>query len=289
MKRTICATALGIFAATANGADAWDVNDNYVGVAATEATWTIAEDFPGTKLILDGRYLLRKGTAQPRERDCDCEPLPVPDRMLGTIAAHLQWGLGDNGLEYGRLSFGTLAYQREFEAAGAQFQPVRDTLEWGIFQVGKDDPLGIDSYVELTVIAAARTWQYRLTDNSPWRFTFGVNVSGGYAWADSVDDTYRDVSNPLLGTWWKGTISRARWGEIYLEQRVINGFTLSSPAAGGTVSREARARFGYRNRLRGCLAVDLFAEKRSFNFTDPALTDLYTKSKRVGVEFGCLF
>jgi hypothetical protein len=38
-----------------------------------------------------------------------------------------------------------------------------------------------------------------------------------------------------------------------------------------------------------CLSAEVFAEKRSFNFTDLHLTDLYTSSKRVGVEISCTF
>ena len=209
--------------------------------------------------------------------------------MFGTISAHLQWGEGETALEYAMLSFGSLAYQREFDAPDTSFRPIRDTLEWGVFKGGKDDPLGVDSYAELTIVRAGRTWQYRLSDQSPWQFTLGVNLSTGYAWADSFNDTYRDVSNPIVGSWVKGTVNRQRWGEIYLEQRVSNGFTFSSPARGGSVSREARARFGYLNRLYRCLTIDLFSEKRSFNFSDPDLPDLYTKSKRVGLELSCTF
>src|SRR5690606_7761837 len=90
-----------------------------------------------------------------------------------------------------------------------------------------------------------------------------------------------------IGSWGKGTVSRERWGSFYIEQRVVNGWTFSSPARGGSVQREAHARAGYTNRLRGCLDIEVFAEKRSFNFADPNLADLYTKSKRVGAALSC--
>ena len=56
-----------------------------------------------------------------------------------------------------------------------------------------------------------------------------------------------------------------------------------------STSREARIRFGYFNNIYRCMTVDVFVEKRSFNFADPVLPDLYTKSKRSGVEIGCQF
>ena len=168
-----------------------------------------------------------------------------------------------------------------------RFQPVSDTLEWGVARLSKDDPLGIDSYKELSAVELARTWQYRHSESSPWFFNIGLNLSLGYAWAESIDESYQKVSNPIIGTWFRGTVGRRSWGEIYLEQRVINGFTFSSPARGGSVSREAVARLGYRHELKSCLNLEIFAEKRSFNFSDPNLVDLYTKSRRTGVELSC--
>lgn len=277
-----------LFAPPLHAADPWDVNEDYVGLAVAEAHWTIDEAFPGTKVILDGRYSLRRRTGQPRPRDCDCgEPLPAAQRLRHTIGAHLQWGKGESKLEYGILSYTLKASQRDYDASTAgAFRTLRDTLEWGVINIAKDDPLGVDSYVELNVARASRTWQYTVPRSS-WRFTIGFNASAGYAWADAFDETYEDVSNMTIGSWGKGTVSRGRWGLLYIEQRIVNGWTFSSPDRGGTVQREARARAGYTNRLRGCLNIEVFAEKRSFNFTDPRLADLYTKSKRVGVELSC--
>ena len=284
---TCLAIAGAAFATSLHADDPWDVNADYAGIALAEAHWTIDEAFPGTKVILEGRYSFRRRVGQPRARACDCgEPLPAAQRMTGTIGAHLQWGKGETGLEYGVLTFTWKATQRDFDASAPGLRTMRDTLEWGVLQVGKDDPLGIDSYTELSIARAARTWRYGVA-NSPWAFTFGFNGSAGFAWAESTDETFREVSNMVIGSWGKGSVSRGRWGTLYIEQRVVNGWTFSSPARGGTVSREARARAGYTNRLRGCLNLEVFAEKRSFNFTDPQLTDLYTKSKRVGVEISC--
>src|SRR5690606_10055882 len=132
--------------------------------------------------------------------------------------------------EYGVLTFTALASQRDFTASGDRgVQTMRDTLEWGILRAGKDDPLGIDSYVELNVARASRAWVHQRA-TSPWRFTFAISLSGGFAWADSVDETYRDVSNMTIGTSGRGLISRGRWGAFYVEQKVVNGWTFSSPS-----------------------------------------------------------
>jgi hypothetical protein len=287
LARAIASLALA-FAPCLHAADPWDLSERYVGGSVADADWTIDESFPGTKLILEGRYYFLSGPGKPRERSCECEPAPTPLRMLGTLAGQLQWGKGETGLEYGTVWLTALASQRVFETPGEGLRPMRDTLEWGALRVAKDDPLGIDSYVELNIARVSRTWRYPLRD-SPWTFTVGLNVSGGYAWADSTDPTYRGVSSPILGTWFKGTVARAGWGQIYLEQRVVNGWTFSSPAAGGAVTREARARFGYIAKSRRCLQLEVYAEKRSFNFTDSQIDDLYTASKRIGVELDCMF
>ena len=266
----------------------WDIDDYYFGAAIADAQWTIDESFPGTKLIVEGAYSFdRSSVPIPRRSDCDCVPRGSRDRMLGSVWGHLQWGQGETKLEYGVIGFGAIAYQTDYDPADERFQPLTDTLEWGVLRFGKDDPLGIDSYSELAVMEMARIWQYRHSESSPWYANVGLNLSLGYAWAESTNETYQEVSNPIVGTWWRGTIGRRAWGEIYLEQRVINGFTASSPARGGSVSREAAARFGYVHRLDNCLEFEIFSEKRSFNFSDPNLTDLYTKSKRTGIALSC--
>lgn len=289
MNRLLLLTFTGtVFANSVWAADSWDINENNAGFSIAEASWTIDKVFPGTKLIMDGDYAIRRATVPPRERDCECE-LPNLDRMIGNVSGHLQWGEGESRLEYGILAITGLAYQQNFQQPTAGFRRRRDTIEWGILQVGKDDPLGIDSYFEANVVRAGRTWGYRLSDTSPWLFTLGVNISSGYAWADSVDETYQDVSNLIIGSWFRVTVSRRGWGELYLGQRVTNGFTLSSPARGGSVSREARARFGYVKRFGNAFALEAFAEKRSFNFADPDLAGLYTKSRRVGAGLSYVF
>ncbi len=289
MLRTAAILSAALLTSTAGAVDLWDLEESYGGLTIADAHWTVAEQFPGRKLILDGRYTLRRRPgAAPVVRGCDCGPTTAPERLIGTLGAQLQWGNGDTDLEYGVLSFTAWASQRDFDAPAEGFVVLRDTVEWGVLRLSQDEPLGIDSYSELTVARGARTWGYH-APNSPWRFTVGVNVSGGFAWADSTDESFQDVSNLIAGTWVRGTVSRGAWGSIYLEQRVVNGWTFSSPARGGSVSREARARVGYMRSMPRCLNLEVFAEKRSFNFADPDGANLYTKSKRVGVQLACAF
>jgi hypothetical protein len=204
-----------------------------------------------------------------------------------TIGGHLQWDAGGSDVEFASLFVAAWSLDRELDTSQERLEPLRDTLEVGVVQIGKDEPLGMESYIELDAARAARTWVIE-KPASRWRYTVGVSISGGFAWAESTDPIYADISNLTLGTWAKGTVSHGRWGTMYLEQRVVNGWTFSSPAAGGPVARSAAARFGYFNRLANrCLTFELFAEKRSFNFADPAAPNLYTKAKRVGVEISC--
>ncbi|HEY8521526.1 MAG TPA: hypothetical protein VIN61_15740 [Gammaproteobacteria bacterium] len=278
-----------LIAGAAHGVDYWDIDDDFGAVSIADEHWTVDEAFPGRKLILDGRYALRRRTREPSAAACECASLQGPtERMTGVFGAHVQWGSGDTDVEYGVLSFAALASQRDFDASADGFRPLRDTVEWIAVRLAQDEPLGIDSYSELTVARVARTWGYHAA-GSPWRFTLGVSVSGGFAWADSTDETFRDVSNLIAGTWVQGSVSRDRWGRVYLEQRIVNGWTFSSPARGGSVSREAVARFGYERDLPRCMSLEVFAEKRSFNFADPDRANLYTKAKRVGVQLACTF
>lgn len=274
--------------ATMTHGDPWNVTQNFLSVSVADANWTINEDFPGTKLIFDGRYALRKEIVEPKTKDCDCAVPPPKQRVIGALRGHLQWGEGETALEYARLSFSAVADQRDYAAVPGRLTAVRDMYEWGVVQGGKDDPLGVDYYGELVLARFARTWA-RAPRSSPWWVILGLEGSVGYSWSESDNEFYESVSNPIVGTSVRASLNRSGMGSIYLQQRIINGFGFSSPARSGAVSREARFRFGYLHRFNSCLALDLFVEKRSFNFSDPQLPDLYTKSKRVGAALACAF
>src|SRR5690606_6659791 len=170
---------------------------SYVGGAQAEARWTVAEEVPGTKLILDARHSLRTEAAQASERACDCGPPSTRRKIRGTIGTHLQWGKGELGLEYGVLSLTWRATQRDYAPVEGSFRADRDTLEWGVLRLGKDDPLGIDSYAGLTLARGSRTWAYSLRD-LPWRFLFGFSLTAGLAWSELIDDDFHVLSKFLL-------------------------------------------------------------------------------------------
>ena len=276
----------GPFPNVLRGLDSWNINENYVGVAIADANWTIDEYFPGTKLLFTARYSFRRRPGEAPESDCDCIVRPTPYEMFGTLGVHLQSGQGESGIEYGYGEWTTWSWQRNFLPESGRFRPFRDTLELGGAKVGKDDPLGIDSYAEITVARVGRTWSL-IRQNSDVVLLVGLGGSVGYAWADSLEPLYDDVSNPFMGAWITLAAVHQRWGKIYAEQRNINGFSFSSPSAGGSTSREARFRAGFITSLWSCINAELFVDKRSFNFSDHRLADLYTKSRRVGVEVGC--
>jgi hypothetical protein len=278
-----------LFMSPLYAADIWDVGEDFWSAAVFDENWTVDEDFPGTKLMFGGRYVLRRSQGQPRTPKCPCEPLPAPELLVGTLAGQLQFGAGESDIEYGFVSLTPWAWRRDVAHGDGVRVPPRETLELGVIMVSKDEPLGVEFYSELTAARIARTWTFQ-RPASPWRYSLGANLSGGYAWAESTDENYRDVSNLTAGTWARGTIGRDKWGTIYVEQRVVNGWTFSSPDHGGVVSRSAAFRFGYTNRpFEGCFGIELFSEKRSFNFADPDGPNLYTKARRFGVELSCSF
>lgn len=210
----------------------------------------------------------------------------MPHRLLGTIDFDLLWGDGD--LEYSSASISGLSYQRNWMVEAGRFTPLRDTLEWGVLTLGHNDYLGINSYYELTAARAGRTWGWRPQDSS-WLFTAGVGLSGGWAWAESVNQLYQDVSNPFAGTWVALGVAHPRWGKLQLEQRVVQGFTISNPSEGESTSREAVFRAAYAFHLPACLSGELSVEKNSFAFSNFSLPDLYEKSRRVNLILGCVW
>jgi hypothetical protein len=271
-----------------SGLDYWDLGEEWVSLSVVDAGWAVDPMYHGTKAILTGQYSLRRGIAEEESPECDCLRKPLAQEMTGMLATELQWGDGDTGFEAGWASVTAKAYQRNFPLQAGELAPLRDTLELGSVLGGKDDPLGLNSYYEVTAARVGRTWAYQ-PQASPWILLGGVGASGGYAWAESANETYSDVSNPTIGAWGTLGIYRPGWGRLYAEQRVVNGFQLSSPSAGDPTSRTARFRAGYANQITHCLGFEVFIEKRSFNFSDHRLDDLYAKAKRAGVELSCIW
>ena len=267
------------------GLDSWDINENYFGGLIADQDWTVNDEFTGTRFALYGRFTLHREEMDAKIAECPCNPPPpAPFRMIGTITATAQWDDGD--LERAYVGVSGLSLQRNYEVNAGGWRPLRDTLELGVLGHGRDDPLGVESYTEITLARAGRTWGWMPRDK-PFVLFAGLGASAGFAWAESIADDYGEVSNPILGGWVTLGISRPGWGKIYVEQRAVNGFQFSSPSAGDSTSREARFRFGVIKKMTGCNTLEVFVDKRSFNFSDHRLADLYSKAKRTGVEWGC--
>lgn len=85
-----------------------------------------------------------------------------------------------------------------------------------------------------------------------------------------------------MGLWNVLIIGHERWGQFYIDSRVVSGYTFGEPRQ--TLSREANARFGIRKDFTDKLALDFFGEKRSFHFSAFDIPDLYTKARRIALE-----
>lgn len=271
---------LAQFAQRAYGRDDLEFGQNRVGGAVASAHWTIDKAFPGRKFIFEFDYTFARRditSAETSERN---------ERLAGVLSSHFQWGQGETGLEYYDIKIAAYVRQRTYAIEPGRLNPARDFLEWGAVRLSEDDPLGVDSYSELSVLRLGRAWQKRLT-NQPITLTVDLQTSVGWAWAESFDPRYRKVSNPYTGLWTHLSIEHDRWGMLYTADRVVTGTSLGSPRE--SMSREARVRFGYFKRLSACFSIDVFVEKRSFNFSDEQMPSLYSKGKRYGAQFACRF
>ncbi len=262
----------------------WDLKENSIEVVAVRQEWTIDDKFVGERLFGDLHYnIISRDAAKFAHSNSQAT------EMFATVDAELQWGT-DEDFEYAKV--GATAYSIQWDYSPPDptgFRVAKDQLETGVIQYGKDDPLGIESYVELTALRIGRTFNYRRTADSKLNYTLGIKASLGWAWADSVEPLYKDVSNPFSGVGLTLAVDHSTWGGPYADGRVVTGFTLGSPATNESISREARVRFGYFKKFQSNFAVDLYLEKRSFNFADPILPDLYTKSKRYGLGLSYKF
>src|SRR5690606_24921522 len=102
-----------VAAGPALAVDPWDITEQSVAFSIADAHWTVDESFPGRKLIVDGRYIVRQWTGTVEERECRCGPAVAPERFLAAFSGHLQWGKGDSELEHGVLRFTAFGSQRD--------------------------------------------------------------------------------------------------------------------------------------------------------------------------------
>jgi hypothetical protein len=273
-------------------ADDWDINQNFVKIGIIEAAWTIDPNkFEGTKALVDAHFTINRKMIEPKQTEGCCPPKPPAERLIGVLDGDFQFGDSDTDLEYVVVAATPLAYQRNTDLKAKKFMIVRETLEWGQLLYSRDDPLGIDYYVEFTAAKAGPTWAYKHSEKSPWSIIFGVKASLGWAWASSVNPIYKNVSNGIMGLFNQVALAHETWGRLYFHQRLVNGWSISNPMASssGSISREAQIRGGYSKIFKSGFTIDLIAEKRSFYFSDPVIPSQYTQGRRLGVEIGYQF
>jgi hypothetical protein len=258
-------------------ADNWDLGQNSLTVGIGDVDWTIDPKFHGTKLLLGGRYIFAREAATAYEQ---------PDAEILKYRIDLQdFQVGDSetDLEYVVAGFTYWTYQKKQDIKSAgRFNTVRDQLELLQLNASYDDSLGLDYYYELNAGRIGRFWSYRHSEGSPFTITLGLSGSLGWAWANSKDPRYADVSNPTMGIWNVFIFGHERWGQFYIDYRTVSGYTLGEPKS--TTSREGNARFGIRRDFSNKLALDFFGEKRSFHYGAFDIPDLYTKARRIALE-----
>lgn len=277
MKRIYLLYYSALFITSTVQADNWDLGQNSLTIGIGDIDWTISDKFHGTKLLLGGRYVLQREAATAYEQP-DADILKYRFDL-----AQFQVGDSDTDLEYAVLGFTYWTYQdKKDQIKPRRFNTNRTQLELLQFNASFDDSLGVDYYYELNAGRIGRFWTYTRSANSAFRFTFGLSGSLGWAWANSKDPRYADVSNPTMGLWNVFIFEHVRWGQFYVDSRVISGYTFGEPKS--TTSREANARFGIRRDFGENLALDFFGEKRSFHYAAFDIPDLYTKARRIALE-----
>ena len=282
---------IGLFLSTSPVfAESWDFSEKSLGVMIGDEDKTRDPKFEGSKIILKGRYAIKSEITEiPEERKC-CTKASHREDFYGLIDAQLWFATDGADLENIRLDFTPFATQLEPEYSSPQkLRTVRDLLELGAIRYITDDALEVESYLELSYLRAGRLGSYNWSENSPFTIKMGMQASTGWAWAESKNPAYSEVSNPFAGIFVFLAIEHDKWGKIYMTQRTVNGFSYSSPARGHPSVREARARFGYFKQLNRHLTLDVLIEKRSFYFVEGGLPSLYTKSGTAAAEFTYLW
>ena len=217
-----------------------------------------------------------------------CRKPNRPEYFYGLVDAHLRYGNDRSKLEYVRFEITPFAtmWQADEETQD-RLRTKWDLTELGTLRYVTDEVLQVDSYYELSLLRGGRVGAYQWSNTSPFALTAGLQASVGWAWAESDNTTYSHVSNPFVGVFYELAIAHDSWGRIYIRNRFVNGVSFSSPARGHPTAREARARIGYYKKLVNCLSLDVYIEKRSFNFDEGGLPALYTKSGTAAADITC--
>jgi hypothetical protein len=262
-----------------------------VGGYAYESKMENEAEYEGGKFVLDGRWALWvEEKAASASRTC-CRRPAQPTTFLGVVDAELRYGFESSEFELIRL--GVVPWARVWDPTDEQqdkWEAARDNVELGTTRYLRDDPLELDSYLEIAVARVGRDLSYRPKASSRNVFTIEGDAALGWAWAESTDPAYQQVSNPFAGIYLDAAWANDRFGELYGSARFVNGFSLSNPSRGNPTAREAYVRAGYRrgfgNEVDGLsqYVLDIHFHKRSFYFTEDSLPERYTWVRAYAAE-----
>jgi hypothetical protein len=254
-----------------------------IGGYAYEAKMENEEEYEGGKLVLQGHWAWSaEEKAASTSRAC-CRRPAQPTTFIGVLDAELRYGFDSSEFEVIRL--GVVPWARAWDPSEEQqdkWEAARDTVELGATRYLRDDPLELDSYLEIAIGRVGRGLSYRPKPSSPNVFSIEGDAALGWAWAESTDAAYQKVSNPFVGIYLDAAWTNERWGELYGTARFVNGFSFSNPSRGNPTAREAYVRAGYRrgfgNDVDGLkqYVLDVHFHKRSFYFTEDSLPERYT-------------
>ena len=275
-----------LFHASPVVAEIWDVHEKSLGVAIAAEDKATDPKFDGTKLFLDGRYFFKNKKGETSDRRKCCAMPSQPEYFYGLVDAQLRFGFEGTGLEYVMIDFAPWAtfYEPSIENT-KNLRATNDLVKLGALRFISDDPLEVDSYLELSFFRAGRSGIYQWNRESPHAITGAVQLWTGWSWAETKVTGYSDVSNPFVGINFNLAWEHDRFGSVYLESRFINGFSFSNPSRGHPTVREARVAFGYLKQLTDNLWLDIVGEKKSFYFDEGGLPGLYTMSRSVAADF----
>jgi hypothetical protein len=257
---------------------------------ATEAKMPNEDEYKGSKLFLEGRYLITSEQLDASEPRRCCVLPSEPTEFYGLLDGAVHFGLEGSGLEF--FSLRLTPWGRLYEPGTESEDDLRanrDILTVGATRYIKDEPLQLDHYLEVAVGQAGRLMEYRPSAESPHRVMFGVQATAGWAWAESENTAYSSVSNPFAGIELGLNYHHDKWGEVYIEGRFVNGFSLSNPSRGHPTAREAVVRAGYRLPLSERVNMHLFWTKRSFYFDEGGLPSLYSWVRTYAAELAWRF
>ena len=274
-----------LFHASPVVAEIWDVHEKSLGAAIAYEDKATDPKFDGTKLFLDGRYFFKNKRGETSDRRKCCAMPSQPEHFYGLVDAQLRFGFEGTGLEYVMIDFAPWAtfYEPSIEST-KNLRATSDLVKLGALRFISDDPLEVDSYLELSLFRAGRNGIYQWNRESPAAITGGVQLLTGWSWAETKIAGYSTVSNPFVGIVFNLAWEHDRWGSIYMDNRFVNGFSFSNPSRGHPTVREARVAFGYLKQLTDSLALDIIFEKKSFYFDEGGLPGLYTMSRSIAAD-----